>query len=174
MVCRMRYTVRSYDGDRLKEEYMGEASLDAKGQRRRCKFHQAGPARGLRLPPGTVFPADHFNRILAEASGGKSFVSHEVFDGWGFDALTQVTSVIGQPRPYEPSSEREIAAEAEAEVWPVSMAYYNLTDGSDLPEFEATFMLTKSGVLQELLLDYGDFRLKATLSEFELLDEPAC
>jgi hypothetical protein len=169
----MRYTVRSYDGDRLKEEYMGEASLDAKDSGGVATFTKPDQ-RDVSLPAGTVFPADHFNRILEEASGGNSFVSHEVFDGWGFDALTQVTSVIGQPRPYEPSSEREIAAEAEAEVWPVSMAYYNITDGSDLPEFEATFMLTKSGVLQELLLDYGDFRLKATLSEFELLDEPAC
>ncbi|MEZ5931247.1 MAG: DUF1849 family protein, partial [Alphaproteobacteria bacterium] len=60
------------------------------------------------------------------------------------------------------------------EAWPVSMAYYSIADHSDVPEFEAKFMLTEEGVLQELLLDYGDFRLKATLAEFERLDEPAC
>ena len=130
--------------------------------------------REVALPPGTVFPADHFNRILAEAGSGSSFISHDVFDGWGFDALTQVTSVIGRLRPYEPSSDRELSSNDDAEAWPVSMAYYSLADKSDLPEFEAKFMLTDEGVLQELLLDYGDFRLKATLSEFERLETPAC
>lgn len=169
----MRYTVRSFEGDQLREEYMGEASIDS--------FESGGVASFTRpdrkevdLPPGTVFPADHFNRILAEADGGGSFISHEVFDGWGFDALTQVTSVIGQLRPYEPSNDQELTANSDARAWPVSMAYYNKSDGSDLPEFEAKFMLTEDGVLQELLLDYGDFRLKATLAEFERLDEPAC
>lgn len=169
----MRYTVRSFDGDRLREEYMGSARIDS--------FESGGVAsftkpdqRDVVLPPGTVFPADHFNRLLIEAEQGQSFVTHEVFDGWGFDALTQVTSVIGNLRPYEPSNDRELPAQPNAEAWPVNMAYYSLSEQSDSPEFEAEFMLTEGGVLQELLLDYGDFRLKATLSEFEALDEPAC
>ncbi|MGI9508302.1 MAG: EipB family protein [Geminicoccaceae bacterium] len=170
---KMRYTVRSYDGDRLREEYMGKASITS-AESGGVATYTKPDQREVALPPGTVFPADHFNRVLAEAGDGRSFVSHEVFDGWGFDALTQVTSVIGQLRPYEPSSDKELTSKADAEAWPVSMAYYSLADKSDLPEFEAKFMLTEDGVLQELILDYGDFRLKATLSEFELLDEPAC
>lgn len=170
---KMRYTVRSYDGDQLREEYMGDATIDS--------FETGGVAsftrpdqREIELPPGTVFPADHFNRVLSEAGKGSAFITHEVFDGWGFDALTQVTSVIGQLRPYHPSDDQELPSKADAEAWPVSMAYYNLGDQSDVPEFEAKFMLTEEGVLQDLLLDYGDFRLKATLAEFERLDEPAC
>ena len=169
----MRYTVRSYDGDRLREEYMGKARIDSAESGGTASFTKPDE-REVPLPPGTVFPADHFNRILAEADKGNAFISHEVFDGWGFDALTQVTSVIGQQRAYEPSNDRELSSKPDAEAWPVSMAYYNLVDQSDVPEFEAKFMLTEEGVLQELLLDYGDFRLKATLSEFERLDEPAC
>lgn len=169
----MRYTVRSFDGDRLREEYMGKARIDSAESGGVASFTRPDE-REVELPPGTVFPADHFNRILAEADKGSAFISHEVFDGWGFDALTQVTSVIGQQRAYEPSNEQELSSRPDGEAWPVSMAYYNLVDESDVPEFEAKFMLTEEGVLQELLLDYGDFRLKATLSEFELLDEPAC
>ncbi|MGI9499521.1 MAG: EipB family protein [Geminicoccaceae bacterium] len=169
----MRYTVRSYQGERLLEEYMGNARIDSLESGGVASFTRPDQ-REVALPPGTVFPADHFNRLLAEAGSGSSFISHEVFDGWGFDALTQVTSVIGQLRPYEPSNDQELPATPDAEAWPVSMAYYNLAGKSDLPEFEAKFMLTEEGVLQELLLDYGDFRLKATLAEFEHLDEPAC
>jgi len=169
----MRYTVRSYDGDRLREEYMGNAKLDSAESGGVASFTKPDQ-RDVPLPPGTVFPADHFNRLLTEADHGNAFVSHEVFDGWGFDALTQVTTVIGQPRAYEPSNDRELSAAPDADAWPVSMAYYSLNEQSDLPEFEAKFMLTEGGVLQELLLDYGDFRLKATLSEFERLDDPSC
>lgn len=169
----MRYTVRSFEGDRLREEYMGNASITSTDGSGIASFTKPDQ-REVSLPPGTVFPADHFNRVLTEAGSGSSFVSHEVFDGWGFDALTQVTSVIGQLRPYEPSNDEELPSKADAEAWPVSMAYYSLAEGGDLPEFEAKFMLTEDGVLQELLLDYGDFRLKATLSEFERLDDPAC
>lgn len=170
---KMRYTVRSYDGDVLREEYLGEATLDSSASGGIASFTKPD-SRDVVLPPGTVFPTDHINRVLAEANGGNSFVSHEVFDGWGYDALTLVTSAIGHQRPFTPSSEREIPSDPEGEVWPVSMAYYNSAEKSDLPEFEAEFMLTEQGVLQELLLDYGDFRLKATLTEFEILDGPPC
>lgn len=170
---KMRYTVRSYNGDVLNEEYMGEAALESTESGGVASFTKPD-RREVILPPGTVFPTAHINRILAGADDGQSFVSHEVFDGWGYDALTQVTSAIGRQRAYQPSNDKELSSDPEGNVWPVSMAYYDIEGQSDLPEFEAEFMLTKQGVLQELLLDYGDFRLKATLSEFELLDEPAC
>jgi hypothetical protein len=170
---KMRYTVRSYDGDVLREEYMGEAAIISADRGGTATFTRPDQ-REIDLPPGTVFPTDHINQVLADADSGQTFVSHEVFDGWGYDALTQVTSVIGRQHPYQPSNDSEIPSDPDGAVWPVNMAYYNKAQKSDLPEFEAEFMLTSQGVLQELLLDYGDFRLKATLAEFEILDRPAC
>ncbi len=170
---KMRYSVRSYNGDMLSEEYKGEAALESPDSGGVASFTRP-ESKDVSLPPGTVFPTAHINRILAGAHDGQSFVSHEVFDGWGYDALTQVTSAIGRQRPYEPSSDKEIPSNPKGDVWPISMAYYNIEQNNDLPEFEAEFMLTEQGVLQELLLDYGDFALKATLSEFELLDGPGC
>jgi hypothetical protein len=169
---RMRYTVRSYEGDRLNEEYRGEAEIEP--GRGGGKAHFTAPdSRDVALPPGTVFPTEHMKQVLASADSGKQIISHEVFDGWGYDALTQVNSVIGRPRPLEAA----IAADGElasggGDAWPVSMAYYNVEAGADLPEFEANFLLTPQGVLQELILDYGDFRLKAKLEDFELLPAP--
>lgn len=169
----MRYAVRSYDGKILREEYMGEATIEPGNGGGVASFTKP-ENRDVALPPGTVFPTNHINLVLAEASGGQSFVSHDVFDGWGYDALTQVTSAIGRPQSYTPSNDREFSSSPNTEVWPVSMAYYNIAQQGDLPEFEANFMLTEQGVLQELLLDYGDFRLKATLAEFEQLAQPTC
>jgi hypothetical protein len=168
---RLRYVVRSFEDDRLQEEYRGIAELepDDGGV---ADFTDPRETE-VELPPGTVFPTEHLQRVLEAADAGARFVSHEVFDGFGFDSLTQVTSVIGMPRPLEPVP--GIAPEAASKsAWPVNMAYYNIEQGEDGPEFEATFMLDDKGVLYEVGLDYGDFRLEATLEKLELLERPNC
>jgi hypothetical protein len=166
---RLRYTVRSFEGDVLQEEYRGEAWLDSKDGGGVASFGLPHEEKVI-LPSGTVFPTDHIRRVLEEAGAGKRFVSHEVFDGWGFDALTQITSVIGSPRTVEPA----LAEVGKSRAWPVSMAYYNIERKADTPDFEAAFLLTEEGVLRELLLDYGEFQLDATLESLELLERPAC
>jgi hypothetical protein len=171
---RLQYTIRSFGEEGLQEEYRGEARLQPDGSGV-AKF-TAPSERDVQLPPGTIFPTEHMRRILAGADQGKRFLSHEVFDGWGFDALTQITSVIGQPKQVEPLA-GGAAKEGDGRAWPVSMAYYNVehpTDPAGTPEFEASFVLTEKGVLRDLILDYGDFQLDATLERLELLDPPDC
>lgn len=168
---RLRYVVRSFENDQLQEEYRGLAELDPDDGG--VADFTAPSERTVRLPPGTVFPTEHMNLVLAAASAGKRFVSHEVFDGFGFDALTQVTSVIGEPRPLEPTP--GIAPGVAGKMaWPVNMAYFNIALDEDTPQFEANFLLDDKGVLYDVTLDYGDFRLDANLEKLELLDSPDC
>jgi hypothetical protein len=117
-----------------------------------------------------MFPTVHMQEVLRQARAGAQFVSHEVFDGAGFDALTQITSVIGQPRLVEPLADGGEGGRA----WPVSMAYYDLHTPSDTPKFEAGFLLGEDGVLRELALDYGDFKLDGALETLEVLERPDC
>lgn len=167
---RMRYSYRSYSNDELQDDFRGEASLDpADGG---LAVFTSPEAREIPLPPGTVFPTTHIAEVLDHASAGERFVSHQVFDGAGFDALTQITSVIGQPRMLEP-----LAGEGgdPGRAWPISMAYYAMESGSDTPKFEASMLLGENGILRDTaVLDYGDFQLDATLEKIELLDRPAC
>jgi hypothetical protein len=165
----LRYSVRSFDGDQIDEEYRGEADRATDGSEARFRVPED---RTVDLPADTVFPTDHLRRVLESAVAGERFVSHAVFDGWGYDALTQITSVIGQPRELEAADDPE--GTGEARVWPVSMAYYPGREGGDVPEFEATFLLDEQGVLRNLVLDYGDFGLEAELVELDLLDPPDC
>ena len=169
---RMRYSYRSYGDDELQEDFRGEARLDppAGGM---ATFDEPGQ-RDVELPPETIFPTTHIQKILDDARAGGHFaiVSHQVFDGAGFDSLTQITSVIGELKTAEPSAKAEHDG---GRAWPVSMAYYNLHDSSDmLPNFEAAFLLGADGVLRDVTLDYGDFRLDAKLEKLELLDRPDC
>lgn len=165
----LRYSIRSFDGDQIDEEYRGEADRVSEGSEARFRVPED---RTVDLPADTVFPTDHLRRLLESAVAGEQFVSHAVFDGWGYDALTQITSVIGQPRGLDAAAGEE--GTADARVWPVSMAYYPAGDGGDVPEFEATFLLDENGVLRDLVLDYGDFGLEAELVELDLLEPPDC
>jgi hypothetical protein len=169
---RLRYTIRSYNEDGVEQEYRGEAELEP-GDTGGLASFKAPEEKEVKLPPGTVFPTDHLQRLLASARAGVKFLSHDVFDGWGFDALTQITSVIGAPRKVEAPAGDATGGSA-GEAWPISMAYYNVEHPTETPEFEASFLLGENGVLRDLVLDYGDFSLDAKLEKLELLDRPKC
>jgi hypothetical protein len=167
----LRFVVRSYENNELQEEFRGLAEL-APGDGGVADF-TAPHEEAVALPPGTVFPTEHIQLVLQAAEAGRRFVSHEVFDGFGFDALTQVTSVIGASRPLEPLPGHAPDVGSKS-AWPVSMAYYNIARGEAGPDFQATFLLDAKGVLYDVNLDYGDFRLAASLEQLELLDTPDC
>jgi hypothetical protein len=166
---RLRYSYRSYDDRQLQEEFRGEARLDPP-QRGVAMFSEPSQ-RQVELPPDTIFPTVHIQQVLSSALAGEQFVTHRVFDGAGFDSLTQITSVIGQPRMIELLSEQR---EERGRAWPVSMAYYDLNAPSDIPKFEAEFLLGEDGVIRDVVLDYGDFRLDAALDKLELIERPDC
>jgi EipB-like len=165
---RMRYSYRSYGDDELQEEFRGEAALEP--PEGGVATFSTPSERRIELPAGTIFPTLHIQEVLNEAQAGERFVSHEVFDGAGFDSLTQITSVIGQPRLVEPLADQD----DDGRAWPVSMAYYELHTPSDTPKFEATFLLGENGVLRDVVLDYGDFRLEGVLETLQLLERPDC
>jgi EipB-like len=166
---RLRFTVRRFDEGRLDEEFRGEAVLEEPGGAGVARF-TSPEAKSVELPPGTMFPTEHMRSVLASAEAGERLVSHAVFDGSGFDALTQISAAIGRPRP----GGGEAGAANGGASWPVSMAYYDAAAERDLPDFEAAFVLDDGGVLRELLLDYGDFQLSATLEDLQPLPEPDC
>jgi EipB-like len=166
---RMSYSYRAYGDDELQEDFRGEARLNPP-HGGVAEFTEPAQ-REVRLPPDTIFPTEHIQKVLADALAGERFVSHQVFDGAGFDSLTQISSVIGQPQRVEPLAQKP---GGDVRAWPVSMAYYELQDSNDLPKFEAEFLLGEDGVLRDVVLDYGDFRLDASLEKLERIDPPEC
>jgi hypothetical protein len=169
---RLQYTIRSYNADGVEQEYRGEAHLEPGGGGGVASF-TTPEQKEVKLPPGTLFPTEHLQQLLASARAGVQFLSHDVFDGWGFDALTQITSVIGAPRKAEAHAGDGVDGLGER-AWPISMAYYNVEHPTETPEFEASFLLGENGVLRDLVLDYGDFSIDAKLEKLQLLDRPKC
>lgn len=164
---RLRFTVRSFDGGALFEEYQGEAVLDEAGGGHAAFVKPSGEA--IALPSGTLFPTEHMRRLIEGAEQGSVVVSHDVFDGSGIEGLSRVTAVIGRARPIE--SEADASGK---QRWPVSLAYHTVGGADDLPSFELTFELSERGVLHDLVLDYGDFALQAELEQLDTFEAPRC
>ena len=165
---RLRFNVRSFDDGHLFEEYRGEAKLDGKGGAGHASF--VAPAdEEIELPRGTLFPTEHMRRLVESAERGDVVVSHDLFDGSGLEGLSRVTAVIGRAQ----AAERPSPDDAERS-WPVSLAYFTTAGVDDLPSFEIMFDLTERGVLHDLVLDYGDFALKAEMEQLETFPAPDC
>ncbi len=164
----LRFSVRSFDGPTMQDEYRGLAKLAAPGEAGTAQY-QLPEAEDVALPAGTVFPTAHVAAIITGARAGERIVSRQVFDGSGEDALTRATAVIGAART------AALVSGGEAEPsWPVSIAYF-AADGEDvLPQFEIAFDLSAGGVLSHVRLDYGDFTLQAELEKLETFARPDC
>lgn len=163
----LRFNVRAFDGKELQEEFRGLAQLEAPGAKGVARY-AIPEGDTVELPPGTIFPTAHVEQLIAAARAGERLVTRQVFDGSGEDALTRATAVIGAPR-------RVARAEGGEETrWPVSLAYFPYEGDDSLPQFEIAFELSEGGVLHDLTLDYGDFRLKGELEKLETLPAPVC
>ncbi|HET6466844.1 MAG TPA: DUF1849 family protein [Geminicoccaceae bacterium] len=165
---RLRFNVRSFDDGSMTEEFRGQAVLEAPGGPGQVRY--TTPERDeIELPAGTLFPTEHVRRLIGAARRGELVVTHEVFDGSGPEGLTRVSAVIGDSKPARPAP-----GDVGERRWPVSLAYHDLGSADATPNFEIAFELSEGGVLYDVVLDYGDFSLKAELEQLETFPAPSC
>lgn len=164
---KLQFNVRSFDGKELSEEFRGMARLAGPGGAGEVRY-LIPEGKHVGLPKGTIFPTEHVIELIEAARAREHFVAREVFDGSGADALTHATAVIGGAR----TAERPTGGEETR--WPVSLAYYPFDSADTQPQFQIAFELSEGGVLRDVTLDYGEFRLKAVLEKLEPLPKPVC
>jgi hypothetical protein len=166
----LQFAVQTFDGPDPAEAYRGRAELQP-GEVGAAVF-VVPEAERIELPADTTFPAAQLEDVLRRADQDEQLVTHRVFDGWGYDSLVQVTTVIGAREARAPDGPG--LRDPGAEAWPVSMAYYDPSGETDVPDFEAAYLLSSSGVMHELELNYGDFTIDGELAEIELFERPDC
>jgi hypothetical protein len=174
----LRFTMRSITDGEPYEEFVGTATRGADGGE---VVFSVPKGETLALPPETMFPSAHLFLLVESALAGKTWLGKVVFSGTGPESLHEVTAFIG---PEIPGGSRPIAhagagddamlALAELRSWPVAMAYFPLRRPDAEPEFEVSYRLMENGVATNLLLDYGDFAMRATLNRLEILAPPDC
>lgn len=136
------------------------------------------PGESFSVPAGAMLPMQHQFRLieLGEAGGGRD--SSVLFDGSDGATSYRAISFVGKLRPAG-SIARDKANPAASplagnQAWPMTVSYYTLDGEAEVPEYQVSFDLYDNGVATGLVLDYGDFALKGTLTELTMLDASTC
>lgn len=121
----------------------------------------------------TQFPTQHLIELINKADEGQTFYETNLFDGSDDAAKIMTTSVVLGKSADIPDADPEkkaLAALATDKVWPVDVAYFDLTKpDQETPEYRISFKLHENGVTRDLVMDYGDFSMKGQLVNLELL-----
>jgi EipB-like len=131
------------------------------------------------VPGDAVFPSTHQARLLDAANKGILRDVSVVFDGSDGDKIYKAISFIGKKRA--PGTFALDAANPQTEPlrklasWPVTVSYYlNAGEKAEAPIYQASFNMYENGVSTNLLMDYGSYALKGTLTKLELLKTQEC
>jgi hypothetical protein len=154
------------------EELRGDARLGADGSG--GADYTVPAQRHVDLPPDTMFPTTHSLALLANAEAAKPFLWAHVFDGSDEEGLFGVGAAIAQRHEAAAPAEGRSPLLSAGPSWYVTLAFYPALDESAVPEHEQHLRLHANGLVEDLVLDYGDFTVSATLTKVEVLPEPGC
>lgn len=164
---RFTFTNRNSTNGVVDEETRGEATLPAPGEAGEAVLRLPEEVV-YALPAGTMFPTAHTLRLLDMATGdsGDRFFVTYLFDGTEADETLELSSVIG-PR-VEPADTGDPLLDRPS--WRIDMAYFLAASRGPLPDYEIGVQLLDNGVVTEILIDYGDFSVRADLEEIEPIE----
>lgn len=167
-----RFFIRRTENDETVEMQSGRARLDD-GKGGTARFETPEP-RSLRLPPGTMFPTAHSLQLMESAQQGLLPLWRVVFDGSDEEGLFGVNAALVQAVPADTDIAFDSPLMQGQESWRMNLAYFGMDEKVAEPEFEQALRLFANGVVDELVLDYGDFALRADLETLEALPLSGC
>src|SRR5438874_2998771 len=169
---RYRFNQKQTRNGEVDQDIRGEARLDAPGGGGLAEFIKPKP-QILKLAPGVLFPSAHTILLIDKAGEGENFVSRQVFDGAADENAVQVSAAIGT----------KVAAEAAADDrsrllqrpgWRVRLAFFPADNSVEKPDYELGMHLLDNGVSRDMLIDYGEYAIRAKLDQIEPLTKPNC
>lgn len=176
---KFRFQSAQYLNDKLGDVTMGRAVRATPKAAVEVKLSQ--PSRTeLNLSGPIFFPTQHSITLIEKALSGQKVFQARIYDGSEKgQKVYATTAFIGaeiKPGTEEatleaPAKEKELGA---LPSWPVSIGYFEQTNGDLTPSYQIDFRLYENGVSRELLIDYGDFSIHGTLTSLEYLNVKEC
>jgi hypothetical protein len=168
---RYRFFVRKLENGELTEEFRGEARMDGNGGGGTAEY-SLPEARTVKLPAGTLFPTQHTFALIRHIEEDESFFWATVFDGSDAEGLFNVSAVVANRTPAEVGAEAQREMLAGVPSTRVHLAFFNADGKGAEPEHEQTLRLYHNGIVEDLVLDFGDFEVAAKLKELKKLAPP--
>jgi hypothetical protein len=154
------------------DEIRGQAKLDGPDKGGTVEFEKP-EAKTLKLPAGTLFPSAHTIFLIDKAKAGENFISKQIFDGATVENAVLVSAVIGaKVEPDEASAKKSPLLNRPG--WRVRLAFFPADQKAEKPDYELGMILLDNGVSRDMVIDYGDYSIRATLDDIEALPKPHC
>jgi len=170
-----RFNERKTRNGQLEEEIKGDAFLNAKDHAGKASFTKP-KEQSFDLPAGSLFPTAHTLMLIKKSEAGENFASVPVFDGSEFDGAVLISAVLGGKAANGiPSHETDISSPLlQRPSWKVRLAFFPESSKEERPDYELAMRLLDSGISSEMVIDYGDYVVRAKLKELTSLTKPAC
>jgi EipB-like len=170
-----RFNERKTRNGQLEEEIRGDATLNAKDHAGTANFVKP-KEQSFDLPSGSFFPTAHTLTLIRKGEAGESFLAAPVFDGSEFDGAVLISAVIG---PKAASGAALPVSDVNSPLlqrpsWKMRLAFFPQSSKDERPDYELAMRMLDSGISSEMVIDYGDYVVRAKLKELTALTKPAC
>jgi EipB-like len=169
---RYRFNQKQTRNGEIDQDIRGVARLDGPGKGGFAEFEKP-QAQTLKLEPGVLFPSAHTILLIDKAREGENFVSRQVFDGATDENAVQVSAAIGGKVTADPASV-ELSPLLQRPGWRVRLAFFPVDASVERPDYELGMRLLDNGISQDMVIDYGDYSVRAKLDDIEPLSKPNC
>ena len=169
---RYRFNQKQTRNGEIDQEIRGEARLDGPGSGGVAEFSKPEP-KTLKLEPGVMFPSAHTMLLIDAAHEGENFISRLVFDGATDENAVQVSAAIGvKLTPDAVAAARNPLLQRPG--WRFRLAFFPVDASAERPDYELGMRLLDNGVSQDMVIDYGEYSIRAKLDDIEPLGKPNC
>jgi hypothetical protein len=169
---RYRFDQKETRNGEVDQRISGSAELDGPGKSGTATF-TLPEAHKFKLAAGVLFPSAHTILLIDKAEQGQTFVSRQVFDGAADENAAQVSAVIGHKVTADPASAK-LSPLLERPGWNVRLAFFPDDANAEEPDYELGMRLLDNGVSTDMVIDYGDYSIRAKLVDIEPLGKPRC
>ena len=170
---RYRFFVRRFHASGAIESVRGHAELDGPGEGGRAVYHDP-EERVVELPKGTVFPTNYSLEMMALAEQDQLPVWRIMFDGFGEEELLGVNAAMVSTLAAGEAASLDSAMISDLPSWRVRLAFFPLDRRTPEPDREQGFRVFSNGIVDELVIDYGDFSIDADLEDLSSLPQATC
>lgn len=168
-----RFKLKDEVNGELEQQLDGTASL-AEGQGGGKVDFTQPPNAELALPDGTMFPTEHTIHLLALARAGTNWLQTPVFDGSAADSYVDIGSFVSGELPPETGERPVLKPMTGQRSWRIRLAYFTSGKKQDTPDYEIGYRLYENGVADDIVFDYGDYAIRATLRQLEIKPKDGC
>ena len=141
-------------------------------------FHSDGNGEMRTLPKDTSFPINNLLEMMEQARESAPVFSrsHLFFGGEIDDSLYYISAIMGKKKTNVPKKNlaKTMGDLAENSYWPLSIAYYDPQAQGVEPEYAIAFQLQDNGIIRGYTVDYGSFKMRATLKKLDQIDPEPC